>query len=76
MLGVSRAWLYDAAKDGRVPCVRSRAVRLAALARDALLEGERFGLCLERRTLGAVIAPADHPCAAVGGRTLTALPPG
>jgi excisionase family DNA binding protein len=22
MLGVSRTWLYDAAKDGRVPCVR------------------------------------------------------
>jgi hypothetical protein len=43
MLGVSRAWLYDAAKDGRVPCVRSRAARLAALARDALVEGERFG---------------------------------
>lgn len=22
MLGVSRSWLYEAAKDGRVPCVR------------------------------------------------------
>ena len=22
MLGVSRSWLYDAAKDGRIPCVR------------------------------------------------------
>jgi excisionase family DNA binding protein len=22
MLGVSRSWLYEAAKDGRIPCVR------------------------------------------------------
>jgi excisionase family DNA binding protein len=22
MLGVSRSWLYDAAKEGRIPCVR------------------------------------------------------
>jgi excisionase family DNA binding protein len=22
MLGVSRSWLHDAAKDGRIPCVR------------------------------------------------------
>lgn len=22
MLGVSRTWLYDAAKSGRIPCVR------------------------------------------------------
>jgi hypothetical protein len=47
--------------------VRRRAARLGGAARDALVQGERLRLGLEATgALGAVVAPADHPCAAVG----------
>jgi excisionase family DNA binding protein len=45
MLGVSRSWLYDAAKSGRIPCVRlggaEGPVRFRACELDAWVERGR-----------------------------------
>jgi excisionase family DNA binding protein len=47
MLGVSRSWLYEAAKDGRVPCVRlggpDGPLRFVARDLAAWLERARAG---------------------------------
>src|SRR3954471_1730172 len=46
MLGVSRSWLYDAAKAGRIPCVRlggpDGPVRFRASELDAWIDGSRL----------------------------------
>jgi predicted DNA-binding transcriptional regulator AlpA len=45
MLGVSRSWLYEAAKPGRIPCVRlggpEGPLRFRATELDACVEGSR-----------------------------------
>ena len=45
LLGVSRSWLYDAAKAGRIPCVRlggpDGPVRFRARELEAWIEGSR-----------------------------------
>jgi excisionase family DNA binding protein len=46
LLGVSRSWLYDAAKAGRIPCVRlggpDGPVRFRACELEAWIEGSRM----------------------------------
>ena len=46
LLGVSRSWLYDAAKAGRIPCVRlggpDGPVRFRARELEAWIEGSRM----------------------------------
>ena len=46
LLGVSRSWLYDAAKGGRIPCVRlggpDGPVRFRARELEAWIEGSRM----------------------------------
>src|SRR5918995_4890634 len=46
LLGVSRSWLYDAAKAGRIPCVRlggpDGPVRFRARELQAWIEGSRI----------------------------------
>src|SRR5687768_3473147 len=46
LLGVSRSWLYDAAKAGRIPCVRlggpDGPVRFRAGELEAWIEGSRI----------------------------------
>jgi excisionase family DNA binding protein len=47
LLGVSRSWLYDAAKSGRIPCVRlggpDGPVRFRARELEAWIECSRIG---------------------------------
>ena len=46
LLGVSRSWLYDAAKAGRIPCVRlggpDGPVRFRARELEAWIDGSRI----------------------------------
>jgi excisionase family DNA binding protein len=61
MLGVSRSWLYDAAKSGRIPCVRLGSedgpVRFRPEEIEEWLEASRA-----RRVLAPIrpVAPADE----------------
>jgi excisionase family DNA binding protein len=65
LLGVSRSWLYEAAKSGRIPCVRlggpDGPVRFRARELEAWIEQSRV-------TRNASLPPASHeePAARTG----------
>ena len=66
MLGVSRTWLYDAARDGRIPCVRiggpGGPLRFVPQDLDNWLDQARASWLPGRRTraLGSRRSDAGH----------------
>jgi hypothetical protein len=57
MLGVSRSWLYAAAQDGRIPCIRSANLAGALAAFEDAPWGDLYGEPLDQRVLAKRLAP-------------------
>src|SRR4051794_2430883 len=76
MLGVSRSWLYDAAKSGRIPCVRlggdEGPVRFRLDELEAWLEASRV---LSSWTMSPAIRSADQEQSLVRPATRSRLRP-